>query len=213
MGDAPERVAANRVRLARAAGFAPGSVAWVDQVHGAAVLAVDAPGCAGPADALVTDRSGVTLAIGVADCVAVYLLDPPHHALGLCHAGWRGTVADVVGQTLAKMGQRYGTRPADLLAALGPAIGPCCYEVDDAVAGALRAAVPWAETVLAPSRPGHPRLDLWAANRRRLEDRGVLAARIRVAGICTACQPGLLFSHRRDHGQTGRMRAVLWYRP
>ncbi len=210
VGDDPDRVQENRRRLAVAAGVVPGSVAQVHQVHGTVVAPVAAPGDAGTADALCTDRLGVTLSIAVADCAAVYLLDPAHGAIGLCHAGWRGTVGDAVGATVRAMADRYGTRPGGLHAAIGPAIGPCCYEVDAPVLEALHAGAPWAGAVVVPTGPGHARLDLWEANRRRLLDQGVPADRIAVAAICTACQPALLFSHRRDNGRTGRMRALLW---
>ncbi len=210
VGDEPARVRKNRIRLARAGGFAPESVARAHQVHGTAVLEVDRGGDAGTADALITDIAGVTLAIGVADCAAIFLADPRHRALGLCHAGWRGTVGDIVGAAVAAMARRYGSRPDEMHAAVSPTIGPCCYEVDEPVSAPLSAGVPWGRAVLAATRPGHARLDLWEANRRRLLDAGLRAERIHVAGICTACHPDTLFSHRRDAGRTGRMQASLW---
>lgn len=213
VGDAPDRVQENRRRLAVAAGVAPESVAQVHQVHGTAVAQAVAPGDVGTADALCTDRVGVTLSVGVADCAAIYFLDPVHGAIALCHAGWRGTVGDAVGATVRTMAGLYGTRAGELHAAIGPAIGPCCYEVDAPVLDALRGAAAWADSVLVPTDAGYARLDLWESNRRRLLDQGVAAERITVAGLCTACHPDLLFSHRRDRGSTGRMRALLWRLP
>jgi YfiH family protein len=218
VGDDPAAVACNRQRFAAAVGFRPEAVARLRQVHGADVVAVDRPGDAGSGDALCTDVPGVVLAVAVADCAAVYLVDLRRRAVALCHAGWRGTVADVAGRAVAELGRRYGSRPEDLWAAISPAIGPCCYEVGESVIGALRAAVPWAEAVLrpapeAPAGSARARLDLWEANRLRLRDAGVPDAQVHVAGVCTACDAPRLFSHRRDRGRTGRMEAVLWLLP
>lgn len=214
VGDDPERVAANRRRFAAVAGFDPGAVAAVDQVHGTGVAVVRAPGPAGAADTLLTDCPGVVLTIGAADCAVVYLFDPLRRAIALCHAGWRGTAADAAGLAVAALGEACGTRPADVLAAISPCIGACCYEVDEPVVAALARSAPWAEAVLAPSPlAGRYRLDLAGANRRRLIDRGVPPAAIHSAGLCTACERQRLFSHRRDHGHTGRMQGALWLAP
>ncbi len=213
VGDAEDAVAGNRARFAAAAGFPPEAVATASQVHGADVLPVSRPGPAGPGDALCTDAPGVVLTIGVADCAAVYLHDPRHHAVALCHAGWRGTVADVAGRAVAEMVRRYGSRPGDVRAAVSPCAGACCYQVDAPVIDALEAAVPWAGEVLHPDGPGRARLDLADANRRRLLAAGLDGGAVSVAGICTICDPERLFSHRRDAGRTGRMRAALWLRP
>lgn len=210
VGDEAGRVALNRHRFASAAGFAEDAVARVHQVHGADVVLVVAPGFAGAGDGLCTDRPGVVLSIAVADCAAVYLMDAARAAVGLCHAGWRGIVADVVGRTIAVMQHAFGSRPEELVAAVSPCIGPCCYEVAEPVLGAVRAAVPWARQVLLDRPGGHAMFDLWAANRHRLLDAGIRADHIHAAGICTACRSDALYSHRRDQGRTGRMQAALW---
>ena len=208
VGDRPEDVDANRARFAARAGFAPDSVAPVRQVHGGAVLSVSGPGAAGTADGLCTDAPGVTLIIAVADCAAVYLVDPERGAIGLCHAGWRGTVAAVAARCVATMAARFGCRPENLRAAVSPCIGACCYEVD----GPVIAALTGQPGCLRPTDPAHARLDIAEANRRQLLGAGLDPARIAVAGICTACHPPTLFSHRRDAGRTGRMHAALWLR-
>ena len=210
VGDAPEAVAENRRRFAQAAGFAAEAAARATQVHGCSVLAVSTPGEAGRGDALCTDVPDVVLCVGVADCAAIYLHDPVQQAVALCHAGWRGTVADVVGRTVSELRRLYGCRPRDLSAAVSPCAGPCCYQVDAPVIEGLGAAAPWAHEVLRPDGPGRARLDLAEANRRRLLDAGLDAHRIHVCTICTICDPDRLFSHRRDAGRTGRMQAALW---
>ncbi len=210
VGDDPARVQENRLRFARAAEFGLEAVAGAQQVHGAAVAVVDRPGSAGPVDGLCTDRPGVVLTIAAADCVVVYLADSGGRAVGLCHAGWRGTAADVAGRSVRAMTASFGIHPGDLVAAISPAIGPCCYEVDGPVIRAMVESASWAGDVLRIRPGGHALLDLWAANRRRLLDAGVPAASIHVAGICTACHPDRLYSHRRDGGRTGRMQGALW---
>lgn len=210
VGDDPRAVAQNRRRLAAAAGFDPAACARVQQVHGRQVCTVPGPGAWGEADALITSVPGTVLCVRTADCVPIYVIDPRARVAGLAHAGWRGTAADVVGALVATMATAFGCRPADLLGAVGPAIGPCCYEVDAPVITALEKAATWSGGVLKTTGPDHARLDLWDANRRRLLDAGLAPDRVAVAGICTACHPDLLFSHRRDGGRTGRMEAALW---
>lgn len=209
VGDDAQAVVHNRLRFATAAGFDAASVARLDQVHGRDVIAATTPGLAGRADALITDVPDLVLAIGVADCAAIYLLDPLRRACALCHAGWRGTVADVVGRAVAELQRRHGCRPADLLAAVAPCAGACCYQVDEPVIQGLTATASWAGEVLRPDGPGRARLDLAEANRRRLLDAGLHTRHIHLCGICTICDPVRLFSHRRD-GVTGRMHAALW---
>jgi YfiH family protein len=215
VGDDAAAVAANRRALAQAVGVPVETWARVRQVHGAEVVAVRAPGDHGAADGLVSATPGLCLTVTVADCCAVYLLDPRRRVVGLCHAGWRGTVADVAGATVAAMVQGWGCRPEDLLAAVSPAVGPCCYEVDAPVIAALRQSAPWADRVLRAeaASPARARLDLWGANVQRLVDAGVPPAGVAVAGLCTACSPDLLYSHRRDGGRTGRMLAGIGLPP
>lgn len=210
VGDDPAAVAENRRRLGAAIGL-PQPWASVRQVHGSTVLRVDErPGeePLGNADALITDHPGLPLAIFTADCAAVYIYDPVRRAVGLAHAGWRGTAAGVAARTLAAMREAYGTYPGDCYAAVSPAIGSCCYEVDEAVVSQLRR-FPWLGRVVRETRPGHWRLDLWLANRLQLEDAGLLPGRIAVSGLCTACHTDEFYSHRAEAGRTGRQAALL----
>jgi YfiH family protein len=203
-------VAANRRRALEALGADPGSQVEASQVHGRAVAVVgrEERGTKVPgADVLLCAERGVTLAMHTADCVPILLWDPRRRAVGAVHAGWRGTAAGVAAAAVAAMARAFGSAADDLRAALGPAIGPCHYEVDEPVAAAF-ASWPWAARVLRPGRPGHWWLDLAAANRLTLMAAGVPAEHIWVSGLCTACRADLFFSHRRD-GVTGRMGAMI----
>jgi YfiH family protein len=182
-------------------------VAWVRQVHGADVArAWGAGGYAGVADVMVTTARGVALSIFTADCLAITLADPAAGVLAMAHVGWRGaargaTEAAVAAATAA------GARPARLHAAIGPSIGPCCYEVDDPVVAQFSAAYPALfETWLAPRRPGHWMLDLWAVSEDLLVRAGIDRARVENPRLCTACQPELFYSYRKGH--RGRLASI-----
>jgi YfiH family protein len=139
----------------------------------------------------------------VADCVPVLLADPETGAVAAVHAGWRGTLARAAAEGVRALRREAGAAPERLLAAVGPSIGPCCYEVSPELAARFRA-----ELGPVVREDGGVRLDLWAANRRVLEEAGLPAARIEVLGLCTACD-GRFFSHRRDAGRTGRQVAFI----
>lgn len=224
VGDALPSVAANRRRLLKGVGLEAGRAVGAFQVHGIGVTHVGRAeagrGALTPetmvpgTDALITAEPGVTLTIGCADCLALYLVDPAHRAAGLAHAGWRGTARNIAATTLAAMTETFGTIPSQVRAAISPGIGGCCYEVDDAVWLAFGSE--GAPSLGAAFRPGatrdgehHWMLDLSQANRILLEEAGVPAANIVVSALCTACHPDVFFSHRRDRGRTGRMLAFL----
>jgi hypothetical protein len=166
-------------------------------------------------DGLITNVPGVLIAAGTADCVPVLVVDTARRAVGAFHAGWRGTVAGVVEQGIALMRSQYGSHPEDLAAAVGPAIGVCCYTVGEEVRERFVAAYKYGRELFRekPSDGGAtPRLsvDLWQANRRQLLDSGLAAERITVIGECTACTSlasgeRRYFSHRAEHGHAGRM--------
>ncbi len=190
-------------------------------------------------DGMMTDLPGVFLGIQTADCVPVLVADVRHRAVAAFHAGWRGTLARIVERGIGTMRLRYGSRPEDLVAAIGPSIGPCCYSVGEEVRFEFESQFSYARELfseifdsdpvrdkypllfLTARAPGHSNigpqihLDLWQANRRQLLDAGIPARRITVAGECTACA-GLgtaagrkYFSHRAESGFTGRMMAVI----
>jgi hypothetical protein len=161
-------------------------------------------------DAVVSDVPGVALAVVVADCVPVLIVDPKTGAAAAVHAGWRGTAAGVTTAAVQAMTEHWGSRPSDLVAAIGPSIGPDDYEVGESLVAAFReaghghAVDRWFRRVDGPLR-----LDLWRANREQLESTGVPAASIVTAELSTAAHPGWLESYRRDGARAGRLVAAV----
>lgn len=211
LGDEPERVEANR-RLAFAAVHrAPESLYDVWQVHGARVVCAAAPRPLGQphlqADAILTDKPEVTLFMRFADCVPILLYDPVQRVVGLVHAGWKGTVLKAVTAAVEALQAVYGSRPADLMAGVGPSIGPHHYEVGSEVVTQVRDSFADQADRLLPQYNGAHHFDLWAANRLLLNQAGV--EQIEVAGLCTACQLQDWYSHRAENGQTGRFAALI----
>jgi YfiH family protein len=163
-------------------------------------------------DALITDERGVPLLLRYADCTPVLVYDPVHHALAVIHSGWRGTVQGAPRAAVEALAREYGSRPADLVAAVGPSIGPCCYEVGTDVIDATRRAFERPGELLSPSKRDphdetHRHFDLWAANHRLLAAAGV--RHIEVAEICTACHTDDFYSYRASGGRTGHFGAIM----
>jgi YfiH family protein len=176
-------------------------IATVRQVHSDRAVFADGPGVHGEADGLITNGSGFVLAIRTADCVPILIADPAHHAIAAVHAGWRGTVAEILSKALADMSKRFDTDQADVLVAIGPAIGSCCFEVGPEVAVQFG----W------PAEKTH--IDLVDANRQQALRAGVPGSRIAVLGRCTRCGATQFHSYRRDREQSGRMVAAIgWVR-
>ncbi|MEK7765216.1 MAG: peptidoglycan editing factor PgeF [bacterium] len=181
------------------------------QVHGDTVLPVVADGAGGAppeADALITDRRGVPLAVFTADCVPTLICDARTPALGVVHAGWRGTALGAVGKTVRALTARYGTRPEDCCAAVGPAIAPGCYEVGPDVRDAFVAGLPDGASLFRPGRAGRWWADLREATRRQLLASGVPGDRIAVCPYCTHCAADWFHSARRDGSAAGRQSTV-----
>lgn len=208
VGDERERVVENHRRLAAGAGAPLGALCRVSQVHGDRVLEtrggegeVDAPRpVEGEADALWTQAPGTWVAVGTADCVPVLLVDPDGRRVAAVHSGWRGTDADISARAVEALVAK-GARPERLLAAVGPCIQRCCYEVSDELAQRFTARF-GPEVVGAEG--GRVRLDLTRAVRTTLLRAGLKPAHVDVLPACTACEPARFFSHRRDAGRTGR---------
>ena len=217
VGDEPVQVDENRSLLSRALGMDLARAAWVKQVHSDKVLKLDADlpvthEPLGEGDGLITNVPGIPLMIMVADCLPVLFHDPVHQALGLAHAGWRGTVSHVAAKTLLAMGEAYGTRPEDIRVALGPCIGPCCYEVGEDVHREFTEVFPWSEAVLTASCHRHWKLDLAEANARQLLEIGVKEENLIRSNLCTVQNIDLFYSHRAeasDEKPTGRFGAFM----
>ncbi|MCE9626305.1 MAG: peptidoglycan editing factor PgeF [Candidatus Eisenbacteria bacterium] len=193
--DDPAFVLANRERLLLAAGLDPARLATAGQVHGTRVVEVEGPGHHADCDALVTRVPGVTLAVTTADCMSLLYSAPG--VVAACHSGWRGTVDGMPAATLEAVCRLAGCAPDAVHVAIGPAIRGCCYEVGEEVASRFPAA--------AVRRTGvKPHLDLPTAARLALEAAGVAPNALHDTGACTACEAHHYFSHRRDHGLTGR---------
>jgi YfiH family protein len=246
--DDPANVARNRSRfLSEVAGGAAAHLVTLRQIHSGLIRAVEAADREfetpdGRAllrgDGIMTQVPGVMLAVQVADCVPVLVADVRRRAVAAFHAGWRGTLKRIVERGIGTMRLRYGSRPEDLVAAVGPSIGACCYAVGEEVRHEFESQFAYAEQLfrevydsdpvrekypllfLTARAPGHSsigpqiHLDLWEANRRQLLDAGLKAGRITVIGECTACarvQGGGLkyFSHRGESGFAGRSMGVV----
>ncbi|MEW6171905.1 MAG: peptidoglycan editing factor PgeF [Bacillota bacterium] len=219
VGDLPERVLENRRRLADALRYDPERVVCGRQVHGDNV-AVVTPQVAGSGafdpetalaatDGLITSSSGIPLMAFFADCVPVMLLDTENRTVGIVHAGWRGTAQEISVKALSRMSDVFGTRSSRCLAVIGPAIGSCCYTVNEPVAVEFNR---WGREIVYKDEGGW-RVNLWEANRKTLIEAGVPPENVSVIDVCTACRRELMFSHRRDAGRTGRMSAVVMIRP
>ncbi|NOY99880.1 MAG: peptidoglycan editing factor PgeF [Chloroflexi bacterium] len=210
VGDDPVRVRENRRRAFAALGRAPGSIFDVWQVHSANVAFGDAPrdpvASHQKADIILTDRPEVTLFMRFADCVPILLLDARLGVVGLAHAGWMGTVRGVATAAVEAMQARYGSRPADIQAAIGPSIGPDHYEVGPDVVGQVKQSFGKdADGLLCAN--GRVSFDLWSANQLLLERAGV--EHVEIARVCTACHQEDWYSHRGEHGKTGRFGALI----
>ncbi len=204
VGDDPDAVAGNRALLRRAAGL-PAEPCWLRQVHGSGVIAACEGPAAAPADGSWTDRPGRVCVVLTADCLPVLLARRDGSAVAALHAGWRGLAAGVLEAGVAALGGG-----ADLVAWLGPAIGPDHFEVGPEVRAAFVAADAGAAAAFRPAaRPGHHLADLYALARRRLARAGV--ASLHGGGWCTFADAGRFYSYRRD-GTTGRMATLVWRR-
>ena len=203
VGDSPADVQENRRRLREACGL-PQEPNWLRQVHGVRVVDLDQPAPDMTADAAFTRRSGIVCAVLTADCLPVLFADAAGTTVAAAHAGWRGLLAGVLEATVAAM----RAAPADLIAWLGPAIGPQCFEVGPEVREAFIGRDPDCAAAFVPHGARHL-ADLPALARRRLAAAGV--RRVHDAAQCTHSQPQRFFSHRRD-GRSGRQATLIWKR-
>lgn len=218
-GDNPECVTENYKRLCKSAGFDFESLTASAQDHHTFVRAVTKadrgvgiykPRDMESVDAIITNETGVTLVTYYADCTPLYFVDTKNRAIGLAHGGWRGTVGRIAEKTIQKMTGLYGTNPADITAAVGPAISVCCYEVDKPCIDNFYALEDLdTDKFIFPKDGGKYMLDLLECNRQILVSAGVKPENITVSDVCTNCNSELLWSHRATKGHRGTMCAFM----
>ena len=214
-GDSPENVAKNHALLGAALGYDPAQLVLANQVHGDTVRVVsekdarrslshrDYPEC----DALVTATPGVALMVYTADCTPILLWDPENGAVGAVYAGWRGTAKGIACKTVETMVSAFGCRPDNLRAAIGPNIGPCCFETDRDVPDGMLAALGDEALPFIQTRGEKFHVDLKGLNALWLRRSGV--TNIEISNHCTACAPDLFWSHRVTSGKRGSQGAVI----
>jgi YfiH family protein len=208
-----DREAADYDALARHFETDAARVIRVSQVHGRTVIVVKPGEPIGTpeADAIVSVDPARVIAVRVADCVPLLLADRTGRVVTAVHAGWRGTCAGVATAAVEAIAE-LGVAPADLIAAVGPSIGPCCYQVNERVRSSFLAMTPDAAAWFVEDGPGHWRLDLWRANADQLEAAGVPPAAIHIARLCTADDLGSFYSYRKEGAGTGRLIAAIGLR-
>jgi hypothetical protein len=182
-------------------------LATVKQIHSDQVLVASQPGQLGVADAIISQRPGVTVAIRTADCLPILIVDPKTRSVAAVHAGWRGVVADIASKTVEAMRLKFGCRPQDLEIAIGPGIGACCFEVGPEVAARFRAFFPERNDL-----DGRAKVDLVETVVRQLGRNGVTKGQIDTSDLCSCCKPELFESYRRDRERSGRMLAAAGIR-
>ena len=197
-------------------GIAPDRLVTVQQVHGDELVVVNGNNYLNmrprQADGVVTASADIAIGVETADCVPVLVLDPMTPAVAAVHAGWRSTVKKIVQKAVFRMQHEFGSDPSRMIAAIGPAIGPECYEVDEPVIGPVRAAFPYWKDVVAGRGNGRWSLDLVKLNSRELLDAGLKERNIHSLGLCTSCRRDLFYSFRAE-GRTGRMLSVIMIQP
>ena len=218
-GDNPESVTENYKRICKSAGFEFDSLTASAQDHNTFVRAVTSenkgvgiykPRDLQSVDALITNEKGVTLVTYYADCTPLFFVDTKKKAIGLAHAGWRGTVGRIGEKVVNKMTELYGTNPSDIVAAIGPAISVCCYEVDKPCADNFYALADLdSSRFVFPKENGKYMIDLLETNRQILVAAGVKNENITISDICTNCNSELLWSHRATKGKRGTMSAFM----
>lgn len=232
-GDTIDQIRENFRRMAEAIGVREDMLVLTDQVHEATVLPVSREHVCGgdrqtilhKVDGIVTNEPDLTLVCFTADCVPLFFYDPVKQAIGLSHAGWRGTVLEIGKKTVQTMREVYGTKASDLRVVIGPSICVDCYEISEEVANAFRKVYPpestarflfphtkgthFPEGTLPEQQEQHYQLDLWQANREALLAAGVPSDQISVSGVCTCCHADLFHSHRATGGKRGLLTGYL----
>jgi YfiH family protein len=213
--DSPHNVEGNRSILTRQFKIDIDRLVTVSQVHGDDILVIDEPNpdyshffkieC----DGIITNQREVMIGICVADCFPVLLLDPVRSVVAAIHAGWKGTAGGITGKGVEALVKMFGSNPGDILAAVGPGIGPCCYEVDAPVMDVFRKSGQAFATFAEDTGNGKFRLDLSQANYQQILRAGVPEGNIEVEKLCVSCNRESFFSYRRDGGETGRQMGFI----
>ncbi|NIK75856.1 hypothetical protein FHS15_000956 [Paenibacillus castaneae] len=229
VGDADRAVVANRQAVTTAIDWPFDAWTCAEQVHGNRVYQVEEADrgkgknsltdVIKDCDAIMTDKPNVLLTSFYADCVPLYFYDPEHQAVALAHAGWKGTVQQIASETIQAMTRAYGSEPEKLVAAIGPSIGGCCYEVDGSVIDgvqqllkSLGVSSAEAEMMMSLSSNGKANLNLKEINRQIMIKAGILPIHIELTEWCTGCRTDLFYSHRKEGGPTGRMASWIGIR-
>jgi polyphenol oxidase len=212
-GDSRENVVENRRRIFSVFNRPVDSIFDVWQVHSAEVIVTNIPRPLDQphekADAILTDKQGITLFMRFGDCVPIVFYDPTRKAIGLAHAGWQGTVKKIAQETVSRMRSGFGSDPKNILVGIGPSIGVDRYEVGEDVTEAVHQSFGRKGSACLITKDLKTHLDLWKANVWLLEEAGILQSHIQVAGICTATHVEDWFSHRAEKGMTGRFGALI----
>ena len=210
VGDHPDTVRENRHLVAKAGDCR--YTVYAHQVHGTEILIYTGPEAAGgepgaprTGDALITDVPGLALAVQVADCQAIMIYDPIRRVVANVHSGWRGSIRDIAGKTVAAMAHRFGCRGTDMVAAIAPSLGPCCAEFVN-----YRTEIP---EHLWKYRDNANHFDFWKMSRDQLAAAGLKPENIHTGGLCTRCRTDLFYSYRGEAQHTGRFAVIIGLRP
>jgi uncharacterized protein, YfiH family len=220
-GDTAENVIENYERIANTIGVLVNSMVTAKQTHTTNIKRVTKADCGkgifkisdyNDIDGLITNEKGITLVTSYADCVPLYFYDKKNNAIGLSHAGWRGTAENMAGVTVSALTKAYRTNPKDIIACIGPSICSDCYEVGEEVADRFKNLLTTEEyndMLIKGNTRGKYKLNLWKVNKLLFQKAGISEKNIYVTNICTACNPDILFSHRASKGKRGNLAAFL----
>jgi hypothetical protein len=214
-GDGSDNVRHNWEIVAKAFDMSVEQFFVVHQVHGDRILTVDHTNIGRindqdhPVDAIITDRFGLAIGIKTADCVPVFLADRARKIIGVVHAGWKGTSMNIAAKAVNAFVGRFSCQPENMTAVIGPSIGLCCYQVDEAVFEAFAEVDNWKAAFMPCGEKGKWMLDLPSTNRDQLLRAGIPPEHVFSAAICTACRKDIFFSHRGEGGKTGRQLSFM----
>jgi len=223
VGDHQDEVIKNRLELAKMLNFSFAAWTSAEQVHGnnVEIVGLNQRGngrmtredALQDTDGILTNQPDILLTSFYADCVPLFFLDPLKKVIGLAHAGWKGTALKIAEKMVQAMSETYNSNISDILVVIGPAIGQCCYEVNEQVARQfMETELYFGDGAIIDKKNGHYDLDLKKINKEILKKAGILPNNIEVSGWCTSCNNELFFSHRKEQGKTGRMASWIGLR-